>query len=330
MAKKLKKYEVLVKALGNFSLVNLDINVLNKRGESVFKRIKESAASGWPNPYLSFIEENKEPFTLKTGKASKSWGGVLEYSTDTQNWSEWNGTEISSSNDGRLYLRGTGNSRITDGTNQFVLTDNRRIQCLGNIENLLDYKKVKAGGHPVMAPNCYSGMFPNCTSLTKAPELPATTLAVRCYKGMFADCTSLTTAPELPATTLADYCYGDMFKGCTSLTQAPELPATELASSCYRIMFNNCTSLTTAPELPATTLAANCYNGMFFGCTSLTQAPEKLPATTLADSCYGSMFSRCKSLTGVIHCPVSTANDSNRLDANAQIPANTATVVYDL
>ena len=34
---------------------------------------------------------------------------------------------------------------------------------------------------------------------------------------MFAGCTSLTTAPELPATTLADYCYMSMFQGCTKL-----------------------------------------------------------------------------------------------------------------
>jgi hypothetical protein len=34
---------------------------------------------------------------------------------------------------------------------------------------------------------------------------------------MFRGCTSLTVAPELPATTLVNYCYGYMFYGCTSL-----------------------------------------------------------------------------------------------------------------
>jgi hypothetical protein len=60
-------------------------------------------------------------------------------------------------------------------------------------------------------------MLYGCTSLTTAPELPATTLASDCYYQMFYGCTSLTTAPELPATTLVDYCYGHMFNGCTSL-----------------------------------------------------------------------------------------------------------------
>ena len=60
-------------------------------------------------------------------------------------------------------------------------------------------------------------MFYGCTSLTKAPALPATTLEFGCYYNMFYGCTSLTQAPALPATTLANYCYFQMFYGCTSL-----------------------------------------------------------------------------------------------------------------
>ena len=59
-------------------------------------------------------------------------------------------------------------------------------------------------------------MFWNCTSLTQAPELPATTLANYCYISMFQNCSSLTHAPELPAMTLADSCYGGMFYSCKS------------------------------------------------------------------------------------------------------------------
>ena len=111
-------------------------------------------------------------------------------------------------------------------------------------------------------------MFSGCTSLTKAPALPATTLANHCYYYMFSK-TSLTTAPELPATTLEDSCYYAMFRGCTSLITAPALPATNLVYQCYYYMFQGCTSLTTAPELPATNLAYNCYGYMFYNCTSL-------------------------------------------------------------
>lgn len=122
-----------------------------------------------------------------------------------------------------------------------------------------------------------------------------TTVPTDAFSLLFKDCASLTTAPILPATTLAILCYYGMFQNCTSLTVAPKLPATNLAESCYRGMFGNCTSLTTAPELPATTLVNYCYWQMFYGCSSLTTIP-KLPATNLAAGCYDTMFNKCSSL----------------------------------
>lgn len=63
---------------------------------------------------------------------------------------------------------------------------------------------------------------------------------------MFSNCTSLTTAPALAATTLAESCYENMFYGCTALTweDVPELPATTLAESCYGGMFGNISNMT--------------------------------------------------------------------------------------
>lgn len=236
--------------------------------------------------YLSFI--GNEDFTLKTNNTTKNWDGTLEYSTDATNWNTWNGTEISSSGS-KLYLRGTGNTKISDGSpnSRFIFTGTGtlKIACEGNIENLLDYETISAGGHPTMANDCYANMFLNCKSLTTAPALPATTLANGCYYQMFYGCTSLTTAPELPATTLAEYCYRYMFYGCTSLT--------------------------TAPELPATTLAVECYQGMFYGCTkiklSTTQTGEyqtayRIPksgtGTTASDALYNMFVSTGGTFTG--------------------------------
>ena len=261
-------------------------------------------------PYLSFI--GNEDFTLKTYNTTKNWDGTLQYSTNGSTWNTWNGTEISSA-DSKLYLRGTGNTKITGNSYKykfvFTGTDALKIVCKGNIENLLDYETVSAGGHPIMSNYCYYYMFNDCTSLTKAPALPATTLAVGCYGYMFYGCTSLTTAPALPATTLAVNCYMFMFNGCTSLTTAPALPATMLAENCYQDMFSGCTSLITAPELPATTLAGYCYFEMFSSCTSLTTPPSVLPATTLANYCYSYMFYGCTSLTTAPALPATTLAD---------------------
>ena len=266
--------------------------------------------------YLTFSSPNS--FTLNVQDTTKHWDGTLEYFASNKTWTTWDGTSTLSSvdNDGEyvLYLRGTGNTKITglnaddvSNTYRWVLIGSD-IACVGNIENLLDYSTVESGQHPMMAEACYSFMFSGCTSLTKAPALPATTLAIGCYFGMFQGCTALTQAPALPATTLDTSCYTLMFSGCTALTQAHELPATTLAMGCYSSMFAGCTALTQAPTLPATTLAMGCYSSMFNGCTALIKAPTLL-ATTLANSCYGSMFQNCTSLTKAPALPATTLAD---------------------
>ena len=220
-------------------------------------------------------------------------------------WLESTGDEYTNLNVGdKVYIRAkTENQTIGNSSSdyyQFKMTG--KIAASGNIQALL-----KANGSRTDAPsNCYNNMFNGCSSLTQAPELPATTLANSCYGNMFNGCSSLTTAPELPATTLANSCYKYMFRYCSSLTSAPELPATTLAPYCYQSMFRDCTSLTTAPRLPATTLAPYCYANMFDKCTSLISAQAILPATTLAPYCYQSLFSGCSSLTTAPELPATT------------------------
>jgi hypothetical protein len=48
---------------------------------------------------------------------------------------------------------------------------------------------------------------------------------------MFNGCTSLTTAPELPATTLVNSCYEYMFEGCSNLNYIKAMFTTEPSSS---------------------------------------------------------------------------------------------------
>ena len=190
----------------------------------------------------------------------------LEYRTNTNvEWQNYTlGTTITLANiDDWVEMRNLGLQTNINGGHQFVMTG--KISASGNIQYLLD----KTGELLSVSDSCYEQMFFGCTSLTTAPELPATTLAYACYEQMFFGCTSLTTAPELPATTLTYACYSGMFRECTSLTIAPSLPATTLADYCYNEMFLVCTSLTTAPSLPAAILANNCYDDMFGGCSSL-------------------------------------------------------------
>ena len=231
----------------------------------------------------------------------------IRISKDYKTWNDYTtGDSITLDPTERVYIK-SDYVKDTRYNPRFVFNgDGASLRARGNIASLI-YGTNDAYVNKYISTEeyCYYYMFKGCTSLTQAPELPATTLTNSCYSIMFAGCRSLTQAPELPATTLAQECYSSMFNGCTSLTQAPELPATTLAYGCYSGMFYECKSLTQAPELPATTLADYCYRSMLSGCTSLTQAPE-LPATTLAQECYRYMFINCTSLTRAPELPATT------------------------
>ena len=183
--------------------------------------------------------------------------------------------------------------------------------------DMIPYSYDDEGEHGSV--DCYMQMFQECTELTVAPALPATTLVHGVYQNMFEGCTSLVNAPALPATDLTggDQCYTAMFKGCTSLVTAPALPATTLDNWCYIEMFSGCTSLVNAPELPATVLAEDCYHRMFEGCTSLQKAPV-LPAPKLLGQVYGGMFDGCTSLNYVKCLAVDIVDTSHGDDATTE------------
>ena len=60
---------------------------------------------------ITFTGESSD-FTLAVGSdGAKEWDGTVEYSTDHNTWTTWNGTAVSSV-DKKLYLRGSGNTKF--------------------------------------------------------------------------------------------------------------------------------------------------------------------------------------------------------------------------
>lgn len=217
---------------------------LRETGEGLYIYVTE-------NPYLTFSSE--EEFTLSV--RAKQWNGVVEYSTDTKNWTIWDGTEITSTN-GKLYLRGTGNTKITGYYNgaQFIL-NGTNIDCKGNIETLLDYKLVEKNVHPTMTDYCFYKLFSQNNSLIGAPSLPATTLSKGCYQYMFSECENLEELPMLSATYLPEYCYNSMFLNCK------KIKLSEYKSETYRREYR-------VPIIGNVIEAfSNCVGSMFSGTT---------------------------------------------------------------
>ena len=335
----------------NISNKNVQKIVDELTGKIIFEKTKPVSNEYF---YIENTYNGSNTISLKTtigsGSITGSHATQLQYSKDKETWKTitLKGTNTIPMNSGeRVYFRNDSGSfnwykKAKDRfCTQIKCSKNHKVG--GNINSLLDYNNYNVAITPYcffqlfyenkyltdanelifsktsLASHCYQSMFYGCTSLTTAPELPATTLAYNCYDRMFYGCNSLTTAPELPATTLAPNCYDSMFGSCTSLTTAPELPATTLAYNCYEFMFQNCHSLTTAPALPATTLASSCYYSMFYGCNSLTTAPE-LPAKTLAEGCYYNLFDNCTSLNNV----TVYADDISALDCTTNWLSNVA------
>lgn len=56
-------------------------------------------------------------------------------------------------------------------------------------------------------------MFWDCTGLSTAPVLPATTLVSRCYKSMFYGCTNLSYIKMLATDVSASYCLDSWVEG---------------------------------------------------------------------------------------------------------------------
>lgn len=231
--------------------------------------------------FLTF--SSKTPFSLEFGGySSADESPTLEYSTDKTNWHVLDMTDegiceiINSSADGKLYMRGIGNTSMYGGafysvspTNGTDL-DDFRFDCTGNIETLLDYQTVMRGEHPQMDAGCFAGLFGG-TNIVNPPELPAMQLSEACYQMMFTYCRYLEKVPELPATMLANNCYYGMFQNCWSLTVTPKLPATILAPLCYYEMFMNCINLSSISEITITQFegAYGCFPNMYNGCVNI-------------------------------------------------------------
>ena len=97
--------------------------------------------------------------------------------------------------------------------------------------NLSDVSTISLPANQ-MYEDCYREMFRLCSSLTTVDSglLPATNLARYCYTQMFNE-SGITRAPDLPATTLTTECYRGMFLKCYSLTYVKCLAQTGISGN---------------------------------------------------------------------------------------------------
>lgn len=149
---------------------------------------------------------------------------------------------------GKLYLRCSTNS--WGWTNGSVVSYNYidatgTYKASGSIMPLLYGQDYDGTQTALKGDASFLSLFQNSTTLSDISGLilPSTSMRLSAYAHMFQG-TSITTAPELPATTLANHCYEMMFYNCKSLTQSPDLMYEgELLPQCYSQIFGGCSNL---------------------------------------------------------------------------------------
>lgn len=158
--------------------------------------------------------------------------------------------------------------------------------------------------------NCYREMFAVCTSISEPTVLPALTMKNLCYYSMF-DGSGITRAPDLPATSLAQQCYCRMFQNAKKLVDANiTLSATQDASMCYSGMFINCEALINPPVIESSTTDYYSRYQMFEGCKNMEIAPVLKPLT-LGNMSYSRMFYNCSKLRYIKAMFTSTPTNGN-------------------
>jgi hypothetical protein len=115
----------------------------------------QKSAPPAPSAYLTF--SSADTFTITP--SAVSWNGALFYSTNTTDWIAFDrdGADAAldnASGEYRLYLRGTNNTYITGAYDApaWTITAEGTVACSGNIETLLDYTTVLAGGRQRLLP----------------------------------------------------------------------------------------------------------------------------------------------------------------------------------
>ena len=141
-------------------------------------------------PYLGFTATaDNSSIRMRYGGTLAGAQPKLQYSYDTQTWNTFVlGTTYDVANGQTFYMRGQNPNGVSirfDGYSYFIMEGS--FEGSGNIMSLID-TTCTATETPDY---CFYRLFYNCTSLTKSPELTATTLGYNCYANMFRGCTNL-------------------------------------------------------------------------------------------------------------------------------------------
>ena len=189
---------------------------------TIFPTGESGCPSGWTRRNINLINALTLTATADNSSVKLTKNGTLSntFEVDTGNgWTAYEFDTVIPLNAGQsCKWRCSAHPTTQSSSNYVKFAMTGTIEASGNCNSMLssDFENLTSLSWHDYA---FRALFYGCTSLTRAPSLPAMTLAKSCYLAMFYDCKALTRVPSLPATTLAEDCYSFMFSGCSKLKE---------------------------------------------------------------------------------------------------------------
>ncbi|MGM9767608.1 MAG: fimbrillin family protein [Candidatus Cryptobacteroides sp.] len=197
-------------------------------------------------PYITFSAQEEQVFKMDFASFygevfSLGENEYFEYSIGDGNWVRFT-TTVSDiafgGGKGNLRLRGKsskGTASSLDGPGTTISFSNEvPVRCTGDIRTLIDYERYKTVSTKDAR---FCMLFKKCTSLTTAPELPATDLAEFCYADMFSQCSKLSTVKMLATNVEANRCLHSWLSG--SGTSATSRTLTLANADIYDLIYDD-------------------------------------------------------------------------------------------
>lgn len=136
--------------------------------------------------YLTFTSEGTTSLSIVNAGDNAP---LLYYSTDKEQWTQWDYSALSFSSEAPLYLAGTNPAGLSSSEVKYSTfsASGNAFSVYGSVMALID-KDEEAQEIPAYA---FYALFKDCSGLAWAPDLPAATLTPSCYQQMFAGCGKL-------------------------------------------------------------------------------------------------------------------------------------------
>lgn len=137
--------------------------------------------------YLCFTSTGDSTVAMtQNGTPSTTANKVIQYKLNNGQWQTWDLSAVTLHDGDKMYLKSDDNISTGESSyriyKKFVMSGS--IAASGNIMSLVNFSDT-------LPYNGFMHLFQYCTSLTTAPELPATTLPSGCYQQLFYGCSKL-------------------------------------------------------------------------------------------------------------------------------------------